>query len=90
MTVWEAIREMREATGREEPFSMTFMSYDRSRGKSSGVVQIERARLRPATHKEQNKHADYMLNFIDLDANLPRQMYQVTLMEFNGKRTELI
>jgi hypothetical protein len=89
ITLWDAIKEMREATGRGETFSMTFMSYDRTRGKSQGVVQIPRARLRPATHHDKNKNADYMLNFIDLETNLPRQMYQVTLMELNGKRVEL-
>ncbi|MBW6534856.1 MAG: hypothetical protein K0B11_07605 [Mariniphaga sp.] len=32
--LWDAIREMREATGRNETFSMVFMSLDRSRGKN--------------------------------------------------------
>lgn len=89
ITLWDAIKEMREATGKGETFSMAFMSYDRTRGKSQGVVQVKKARLRPATHRDQNRNADYMLNFIDVETNLPRQMYQVTLMELNGKRVEL-
>jgi hypothetical protein len=89
ITIWQAIKEMREATGRGETFSMAFMSYDRTRGKSQGVVQITKARLRPATHRDQNRNADFMLNFLDVETNLPRQMYQVTLMELNGKRVEL-
>lgn len=89
VTLWEAIREMRETTGRGETFGMVFMSLDRSRGKSQGPVRIERARLRPATPADQNQYSDYMLNFLDVDTNMPRRMWQVTLMELNGKRVEL-
>lgn len=90
ITLWDAIREMREATGRGETFSMVFMSLDRSRGKSQGAVQINKARLRPATPADQNQYSDYMLNFLDVEANAPRRLWQVTLMELNGKRVELI
>jgi len=84
--IWDAIAQMRELTGKEEPFSMVFMSYDRTRGKSEGVVQVKRAKLRPGTRSDQNANAELMLNYLDMDKNLPRQMFQILLMEFNGKR----
>ena len=90
ITIWDAIRGMREATAANESFSMVFMSYDQSRQKSHGPVQVRMAKLRAATPADQNKNADYMLNFLDLDTNQPRQMYQVCLMEFNGKRVQII
>lgn len=65
---------------------MVFMSYDRGRQKSTGVVTVNRARLRNATPKDQNKNANHMLNFLDVDANVPRQMYLITMMEFNGQK----
>lgn len=86
ISIWEAIRQMRENTGKGDTFSMVFMSYDRGRQKSQGVVSVNRAKLRNATPKDQNKNAKHMLNFLDVDLNLPRQMYLITLMEFNGQK----
>jgi hypothetical protein len=86
INVWDAIREMREITGQGGMFSMAFMSYDPGRGKSDGVVMISKARLRNSTPKEQNRNTHHMLNFLDVERNVPRQMYLITLMEFNGKK----
>ena len=88
--LWEAIRQMREITAANGCFSIVFMSYDRSRQQSSGVVRVNRARLRPATHKDDNQFADHMLNFLDVDLNLPRRLWQICLMEFNGKRIKAL
>jgi hypothetical protein len=87
ITIWEAIRQMRELTSEGKCFSLVYMSYDRSRQKSTGVIRVNRAVLRPQTHKDENQNADYMLNYLDKDLNLPRQFYQITLMEFNGYKT---
>jgi hypothetical protein len=77
---------MREITGAGGAFGMTFMSYDRGRQKCHGVVTINRARLRNATPKDQNQNAHHMLNFLDVDLNQPKQMYLITMMEFNGQK----
>ena len=86
INIWDAIREMRTMTGKGKTFSMVFMSYDQGRRSSKGVEIINRAKLRPGTKNDNNKNAEFMLNFMDVDKNLPRQMYQICLMEFNGKR----
>ena len=86
INIWDAIREMRTLTGKGKTFSMVFMSYDQGRRSSKGVEIINRAKLRPGTKNDNNKNAEFMLNFMDVDKNLPRQMYQICLMEFNGKR----
>ena len=87
ITIWEAIKRMREATARKEPFTITYMSYDRGRQRSTGMVRVNRAILRPQTPSDENKNADHMLNYLDKDINLPRQFYQITLLEFNGFKT---
>lgn len=89
ISLWEAIREMRKITADGGSFGVVFMSYNRYRQLSQGPIRVNRARLRPATLKDHNQNADFMLNFLDLDQNLPRQMYQVSLMELNGKRIYL-
>lgn len=86
ISLWNAIKQMHTITSEGGNFSMTFMSYDRGRQKSHGVVTINRARLRNATPKDQNKNANHMINFLDVDLNQPKQMYLITLMEFNGQR----
>jgi hypothetical protein len=82
--IWQAIHEMRKLSSEKKEFAMVFMSYDESRQKSNGVIRVDRARLRPATSVDQNRNAEYMLNFLDIEQNLPRQCWQICLMEFNG------
>lgn len=89
MEVYEAINEMRRCSERGESFSFTFMSYSYERRKSGGIVKIERARLRKQSRKENNRFADYMLNFIDLDTMDYEMCWQPLLLEFNGHELEL-
>lgn len=89
MKVFEAINKMRELSGRGESFSFSFMSYSYERRKSNGVVHVERARLRKQCTKEQNRFADYMLNFYNLDTCEDGRCWQPLLLEFNGMDLEL-
>ena len=80
MDVYEAINEMRRKTEQRESFSFAFMS---------GIVKIERARLRKQSKKENKRFADYMLNFIDLDTMEYGMCWQPLLLEFNGNDLDL-
>ncbi|HAH24966.1 MAG TPA: hypothetical protein DCL77_14630 [Prolixibacteraceae bacterium] len=87
VTIWEAIREMRQLSAEMKTFSIVYMSYDRGRQKSTGMVRVDRAILRAQTPSDENRNADHMLNYMDRELNLPRQFYQILLMEFNGFKT---
>ncbi|MEA4976004.1 hypothetical protein SDC9_128997 [bioreactor metagenome] len=89
MDVYEAIRRMRKLSQDKKPFAVAFMSYSAERGKSHGIVEISRCVLTKQSTVEQNKHADIMLNYYDLDANKNGRMYQPLLLEFNGIQLEL-
>lgn len=89
MEVYKAISEMRAKSARGDHFSFAFMSYSYERRKSDGVVKIERARLRKQSHKENNRFADYMLNFIDLDTMEYGRCWQPLLLEFDGHELTL-
>jgi hypothetical protein len=89
MDVYEAIRRMRKLSDAGKSFSVAFMSYSAERGKSHGVVEISRCLLRKQSTVEQNKYAEIMLNYYDLDANKNGRMYQPLLLEFNGIQLEL-
>lgn len=80
---------MRACSERGESFSFSFMSYSYERRKSDGIVKIEHARLRRQSRKENNRFADYMLNFMDLDTLEYGMCWQPLLLEFNGEELEL-
>lgn len=89
MKVYEAIDEMRKLSSEGKSFSFSFMSYSYERRKSDGVVYVEHARLRKQSSKENNRFADYMLNFTDLDTMEYGICWQPLLLEFNGCELEL-
>jgi hypothetical protein len=89
MDIYAAIDQMRKLSERGKPFSVQFMSYSADRGKSSGIVVVERCVLRKQSTEAQNKYADIMLNYFDIDTKEYGQMYQPLLMEFNGVQLEL-
>lgn len=89
MEVYEAINQMRARSERGESFSFSFMSYSYERRKSDGVIKVLHARLRKQSRKENNRFADYMLNFIDLDTMEYGMCWQPLLMEFDGHELEL-
>lgn len=80
---------MRALSERGESFSFSFMSFSYERRKSDGVVHVERARLRKQCTKKQNRFADYMLNYYDMDTVEDGRCWQPLLLEFNGIELEL-
>jgi hypothetical protein len=89
MDVYSAIARMRELSQRNQTFSVQFMSLSMERGKSHGIVEVPRCILRKQSTVEQNKYADIMLNYFDMDTKEYGQMYQPLLMEMNGVQLEL-
>jgi hypothetical protein len=89
MNVYSAIDKMRELTQRGGEFSFSFMSFSETTGKSEGIVDVGRARLRKRPTVEQNKNAEIMEAYSNLDTGDARQFYQPLLMLFNGEKVEL-
>lgn len=87
--VFDAIREMRQISKKQGSFSMVFMSYSRSRGKSDGIVEISNARLRPQDNPG-GKYSDHMLNYVDTDTGEAHRLWQPLLMYFNGNKISAI
>lgn len=81
---------MREISNNGGEFSFSFMSFSESTGKSDGIVDVSRARLRARPNLQQNKNAEIMEAYMDLDTGDARQFYQPLLMLFNGQKVELI
>lgn len=89
ITVYKAIEKMRELTREGKSFSLAFMSHDDTRGKSHGVVEVRRAKLRPAPRETDVRGSDIKLFYVDCDTGEARNFYQPLLMAFNDVKTQL-
>ena len=89
MTVYEAIDRMRHISRDKGEFSFSFMSYSETSGKSDGIVDVARARLRSRPAENKNRNREIMEAYMDLDTGEARQFYQPLLMLFNGQKVEL-
>lgn len=88
MHLFDAIHEMRQISKKQGSFSMVFMSYSRSRGSSDGIVEVQRARLRPQ-QAVQTTFSDHMLNYVDLDTGEEKRLWQPLLMYFNNQKISI-
>lgn len=90
MDIYSAIRQMKIISDNDGTFSFSFMSYSYDKNISHGVVTVEHAKLIGTSKNENNRYADYMLNFIDMDTLERKHCWQLLLLEFNGQQLELI
>ena len=89
MDIWSAIHEMRRLSEKGVPFSFTFMSCDRTRNTSEGVVEVLHGRVLSRELGEKYKDAEIIERYMNLDTMQTRRFYQPLLMTFNGKKVTL-
>ena len=89
MTVFQAIQEMRRLSADGKSFAFSFMSYDRNRQISKGIISVNNARLRNRGNVKYNEMAEYQQEYLDLDTNEPKRFWQPLLMTFNHKPVTL-
>lgn len=83
MTIYKALKIMRDLSGRGESFSFSFMSYNPTKRISEGVVFVKNGRLR-GRESSKTENSDIIEAYIDLDTMQNRRFYQPLLMTFNG------
>lgn len=89
ITVYEAIRLMREMTSKGQMFSFVHATYNRDTSKSDGVVHVKRAKLRPAAKGDNIKNAKYKLFYYDDYYKQDRVCWQPLLMFLNNTKVVL-
>lgn len=89
MDLFYAIKQMRKLSEAREPFSLTFMSYSRSRQETHGIVEVTKARLKPRAKAASYENAELIEEYVDLLTGDPKKFYQCTLMSFNGQNVVL-
>lgn len=75
---------MRAMSKAGQSFSIQFMGCNYTKDLCTGLHKIERCQLRPSTHREKNRYADFMLNLVDVETGKARQCWQPLLMYFNN------
>ncbi|MBR2006369.1 MAG: hypothetical protein IKA01_00120 [Alistipes sp.] len=89
MDLYEAIRQMRQLSKENIPFSFSFMSYNSAEQHSEGIVSVRRARLQKRESIKHHKNAEIVEAYIDLDTMECKRFYQPLLMMFNGEKISL-
>lgn len=85
MTIFEALKKMRQLTKEGKTFSFTFMSYSHSRGTTGGIVEVHNARLRPRNRIEYNQYAELQEEYINVNTGEPRRFWHCCLLSLNGQ-----
>ncbi|WP_333862563.1 hypothetical protein [Sphingobacterium sp.] len=85
MTVYEAIKQMRDLSKKGEPFSFTFASYSKTKDSSDGNIHVSRGLLRKRDSEANNQYADCQESYTNLDTGEPRRFWQCCLLVFNGQ-----
>lgn len=89
ITVFQAINQMRKLSAAGETVAFTFMTFSQTTGKSSGIKEVRRARLKNRTNEADFLNAEMIEEYVDMDSMESRRFYQPLLMSFNGQKVEL-
>jgi len=90
MNIWDAISEMRRLSKEGKSFSFSFMSCDRTKGCSEGIVEVLHGRLTTRERIDKYEDAEIIERYINLDTMENRRFYQPLLMTFNGENVSMI
>jgi hypothetical protein len=89
ISLYEAIKQMREITARGQYFSFVHATYNRDKRNTSGIREVKRAKVRPAAKGDDIIHSGYKLFYYDDFYREDRVCWQPLIMFFNGKRVIL-
>ena len=89
INIYDAISQMRKRSSDGEHFSIAFMSCDTSRETSAGLIELPKVKLRSGANEDAFKNSRYIINYLNVETNIPGRFYQILLMYFNGMRVTL-
>jgi hypothetical protein len=89
INIYDAITQMRYLTKQGQTFSIAFMSCDTSKEKSSGFIELPKVKLRSGASDDAFRNSQHIINYLNVETNIPGRFYQILLMYFNGLKIEL-
>lgn len=84
ITAYQALSKMKELTELGITFSITFMSLDTTRGKSSGIKTVNKALLRKSLRDDQSLKAHELISYTNYDIKEEHRFFYISLLlKFN-------
>lgn len=84
INIYEALKIMRKLSADNFPFKFTFISCDRSRRISSGLVKVENAVLSKGLPGKKSKYAKDLIAYENTDTGEKKHFWLPLLMTFNN------
>jgi len=89
INIYDAVSMMRDLTKKGMDFSIAYMSCDTSREKSAGLIELPKVRLRSNASDDAFRNSKHLINYLNVETNIPGRFYQILLMYFNGMKVEV-
>lgn len=84
INVYEALKMMRKLSSENFPFTFSFISCDRSKRHSDGLVVVEEAILTKGMPNSKSKYAKNLIAYENTKTGERRQCWLPLLMTFNN------
>lgn len=84
INIYTALRVMRKLSNENIPFSIEFISCNRSRQESHGLVRVEKAILSKGLRDNQSIHSQNLIAYEDINSKEKKHFWLPLLMKFNG------
>lgn len=83
INIYDALTLMRKCSKQNFPFRISFISCDRTRQTSSGLVTVEKALLSAGLPSKKSKHAKNLIAYEDLETGKKKHFWLPLLMTLN-------
>ncbi|ATL43647.1 hypothetical protein CMT42_14850 [Elizabethkingia anophelis] len=80
INIYDALELMRKLSKQNFPFSISFISCDRTRRTSGGLVTVKNCGLTAGLPSKKSKHAKNLIAYSDLDNKEPNKQFWLPLL----------
>jgi hypothetical protein len=84
ISLYSAIKKMRQLTEYGIPFSFEFYSHNSTKGTTGGLKKVDKALLRQGFRRDKSDKADILIGYTNYQEATDRFFYLPLLMKFNG------
>ena len=83
INIYDALKLMRKLSKRNFPFSFSFISCDRSKQISQGLVKVQNGILTAGLPSKKSKYANNLIAYQDMDTGKRKHFWLPLLMTIN-------
>lgn len=83
--MYAALRQMRDLSDQNVPFTFSFVSCNLTRGTSDGVKVVKKGKLRRGFASDKSKKSSSLIGYVDVETGKNRWFYLPLLLSFNNQ-----